>query len=133
MSVTTRKPKISRAGRPRGEAVGPRLIAGMKELDDWVGSGQPLESRFTVRTIRDIPEPTRYSARRIAGLCRRLGASQTVFAKLIGTSPALIRAWEIGGREPSTMARRLLDQIAKNTETWQSILRRAAEGRQKGT
>lgn len=106
--------------------VGQRLMQGMREMDRWLASGKPLEAYFTARTVGTIPVPSQYRGAQIAELRRQLGASQAVFAQLIGASVPLVRAWERGGREPSTMARRLLDEIARDPSRWAQMLRAAA-------
>jgi transcriptional regulator with XRE-family HTH domain len=40
--------------------------------------------------------------------------TQRLFAGLIGTSVELVEHWEQGRREPGTLARRLLDEIARD-------------------
>jgi len=72
--------------------------------------GEPLERHFTVRTVT-IPEPSGFAPKRIAKLIDSLGISQAVFARLIGVSLKLVEAWLAGTREPSRMARRLLELI----------------------
>jgi DNA-binding transcriptional regulator YiaG len=94
----------------------------MKEMDGWLETGEPLEAHFTARTVGTIPPPSQYEGKRIASLRRRLGASQTVFAQLIGASAPLVRAWERGGRRPSAMARRLLDEIDREPDRWAMML-----------
>jgi len=87
----------------------------MADLRAIVTNGQSPsgDGRFTVRTVQ-IQEPSKYSANAIRRLRERLELSQTLFAKLIGVSASLIRAWELGAREPSPLARRLLDQVDAN-------------------
>lgn len=111
--------------RAMGKSVGERLMAGMKEMDEWLATGKPLDACFTGRTVRELPEPSTYDPKRIAALRRRIGASQSVFARLIGASPALVRAWEGGDRHPSAMARRLLDEIGREPDRWAAILQTA--------
>lgn len=108
-----------RAGRePR---VGPRLIAGLTELRDALAAGEPLSGRFTVRTYR-LPDPGRYDAAAVRGTRAKLGASQVLFAGLMGASPALVRAWEQGSRQPSAMARRLLDEMNREPAHWAGFI-----------
>lgn len=47
---------------------------------------------------------------------RRLGKSQTEFARLIGVSVATLRNWEQGRRRPEGPARALLKVAATNPE-----------------
>src|SRR4051812_69561 len=62
-----------RRGRPK---VGERIMAGMRELEDWMASGRPLEERFTVRTVEMPDEAGRYDAAAVRATRERLGASQ---------------------------------------------------------
>ena len=55
----------------------------------------------------------------------RRDARVVALAHLIGASPALVRAWEQGGRVPSPMARRLLDAIRREGRPWRAMVRRA--------
>ena len=98
-------------------------MAGMRELQEWMASGRPLEERFTVRTVELPGEPGAYDAASVRATRERLGASQAVFAGLLGASPKLVQAWEIGGRAPSAMARRLLDEINRDPARWSALLR----------
>ena len=124
MKATKKRTRnASRRKQAQGGTVGERLLAGMKELDEWLAGSDPLEVHFTVRTISDIPQPSEYDGRRIAALRQRLGASQPVFARLIGVSAPLVRAWERNGRHPSAIARRLLDEIERDPTRWEMVLR----------
>jgi putative transcriptional regulator len=58
-----------------------------------------------------VVEPQDYSADQIRGIRDQLGASQTVFASLLGVSKSLVEHWERGIRGPSVTVRRLLDAI----------------------
>ncbi|HXE52083.1 MAG TPA: hypothetical protein VN541_03670 [Tepidisphaeraceae bacterium] len=111
--------------REKLQTVGERLLAGMKEMDAWLDSGKPLEASFTARTVADLPPPSTYDARQIAALRHRIGASQAVFAQLIGASAPLVRAWEQGDRRPSAMARRLLDEVRRDPDRWAAMLKDA--------
>lgn len=114
----------NRRAKGQRHSVGERLLAGMRELDEWLAGSDPLEACFTVRTISDIPQPSEYDGQRIAALRQRLGASQPVFARLIGVSAPLVRAWERNGRHPSAIARRLLDEIERDPTRWKMVLRK---------
>lgn len=120
--MTRRKRPRSRASVP---GVGERLLAGMKELDDWLASDKPLEVSFTARTVGDLPPPSTFDSKQLAALRQRIGASQAVFAELVGASAALVRAWERGSRHPSPMARRLLDEIRRDPDRWAAMLKDA--------
>jgi DNA-binding transcriptional regulator YiaG len=115
----------------RKTAVGARLIESLTELRDALASGAPLEERFTVRTVHMPEEPSRYTRRDIKKLREeQLRVSQAVFAKLIGVSAPLVRAWEgrAQRRLPPPMARRLFDQIRQNPQGWVAMVRPKATG-----
>jgi DNA-binding transcriptional regulator YiaG len=59
---------------------------------------------------------TPYDAAAVRRTRERLGASQAVFAKLVGVSKVLGQSWEQGARKPSKLARRLLDEINRDIE-----------------
>src|ERR1700730_13527637 len=98
--------KIKKLKRASG---GERLIRGLTELRDALKAGEPLERRFTVRTVELPDDPTRLDAASVLALRQRLGTSQVVFAKLVGVSTILVQSWEQGKRKPSPLACRLLD------------------------
>lgn len=52
----------------------------------------------------------------VKAIRRRLGKSQTEFARLIGVSVATLRNWEQGRRRPEGPARALLKVAAMNPE-----------------
>src|SRR5271170_2061950 len=92
----------------RGARVADEIMAGMRELERMMDQGKTPEQMFTVKTI-EIPDPHVYRAKQIRALRDSLGVSQAVFAHLLGVSVILVKSWERGVREPSPMARRLLD------------------------
>jgi DNA-binding transcriptional regulator YiaG len=55
-----------------------------------------------------------------------MGVSQAVFARLLGVSVVLVKSWEAGTREPSPLARRLLDTIRANPPAWLATVRELA-------
>ena len=122
----------SRKRKPRRKgAVGPRLIESLTELRDALASGRPLDERFTVRTARLPEQPSRYTWQDIKKLREeQMRVSQAVFARLLGVSAPLVRAWESKAqrRVPPPMARRLLDQIRQNPQGWIAMVRPRARG-----
>jgi putative transcriptional regulator len=100
--------------RPRGSGVGQDLISAFKEELAAMRRGEPQNAR-----VIEIPdEPGHYSADEVRALRDQLGASQRIFAHLVGVSTILIHSWERGKRTPSPLARRLLDEIAANPSRW---------------
>ncbi len=54
-----------------------------------------------------------------------VGVSQPIFAKMLGVSPALVRAWECGQRKPAPIARRMLDLVRADPMNWRAIIEAA--------
>lgn len=100
-------------------------INDLRDLCDTLERGEPIESRFTVRTVSLDLEPDEFGPAQIRKLRASLGASQAVFAKIVGASAACIEAWEQGVRVPTPMARRLLGEIKRNRPHWSKFLQRA--------
>lgn len=115
-------PRPTGKSRPRPSSVGRRLIAALMEVSDALDSGEPLEARFTVRTY-DVPDPGAYDAASVKRVRDRVGASQALFALVLGVSVNLVQAWEQGHRRPSPLARRLLDEIARDPGRWAEIMK----------
>lgn len=80
--------------------------------------------KLTTRSC-DVASPPSYSPARIQEIRENLGLSQAVFAELIGASRAAVRAWEQGQREPSEMARRLIEIAERHPDAFAEVLRRA--------
>ena len=116
---TRKKRQVS---RPR---IADEIMAGMREIERMLDQGKTPEQMFTVKTI-EIPDPNSYRAKQIRDLRETLGVSQAVFAHLLGVSVILIKSWERGAREPSLMARRLLDTIKADPSRWLATVREMA-------
>jgi putative transcriptional regulator len=97
----------------------------MRELQRMMNEGKTPERMFTVKTI-EIPEPQVYRAKDVCDLRNSLKVSQTVFAHLLGVSLVLVKSWERGSREPSHLARRLLDTIRADPARWLATVRETA-------
>jgi putative transcriptional regulator len=77
------------------------------------------------RTAKLIVEPGKYSPAAVKKLRATMGVSQDTFARLLGVSCVLVESWEQGVREPSPLARRLLDTISSDPGAWLASLRKA--------
>ncbi|MEA2707738.1 MAG: putative transcriptional regulator [Phycisphaerales bacterium] len=115
MSSTRKASKTSR--RSSRKPVGQRLVQSMREIVDALESGRPLEEQLTVRSV-EINDPGTYNARQIRSLRAKLGASQAVFAKMLGVSTVLVQHWEQGLTVPRPIARRLLDEVSRDPATF---------------
>jgi len=115
------KKEHSRKGSTRA---GREIITALRDLQETLASGLPLERKYTVRQVV-VPEPGRYGSRAVRALRQRLGVSQRIFADLLGVSVVLAQAWEQGKRWPNATVRRLLDEINREPARWAAMLRPA--------
>ncbi len=90
---------------------GARIVNALEQFADDIATNMPLETKYTIRQVRVIPEPSLYPPARVRAVRDSIGASQEVFAQLLAVSPMTIRSWEQGSRRPSPIARRFLDEI----------------------
>lgn len=118
--------KLDRGKPGQMSAKGREIVASLREAIAVERSGVPIESRFTVRTIELPAEPGAYDANRVRATRDRIGVSQPIFARLIGVSVVLVRAWEQGQRAPALWARRLLDEINRDPRHWRGMFRKAS-------
>lgn len=105
------------------QRLGSQIIEGLTELRDTLRKKEPLEKRFTVRTVELKLKPGIYDPESIRLARMSFQVSQAVFAQMLGVSPATIESWEQGHRQPSPMACRLLDEINRNRGYWIKLLR----------
>jgi len=91
-----------------------QIAQSMAELRAIMARGESPtgNGKLGIRTI-EVAEPSAYSAQQIQQIRAGLNVSQAVFARIVGVSQVLVRSWERGAREPSPVARRLLDQIQR--------------------
>jgi DNA-binding transcriptional regulator YiaG len=105
--------------------VASEIIADLKELHATLKAGIPLRTKYTVRTVRTVPDPGAYDAAAVRATRELVGVSQPVFARMLGVSAALVRSWECGLRKPAPIARRLLDLMRANPSNWRNMVEAA--------
>jgi putative transcriptional regulator len=108
---------LAGAGRTKGE----EIVEGLRELADVLRSGEPLESRFTVRTCKIAPPPD-YRGEDVRRVRALLAMSQAAFAAFLGADVSTVRSWEQGSRPPSPLACRLLSEIEADPAHWRKRL-----------
>lgn len=91
-----------------------------------IARGTLAPARVTEREAV-VARPPKFSARRIQRARAKLGFSQAVFAHALNVSPATVRAWEQGSREPDGAAVRLLELTNELPEWLASKVRHVAE------
>ncbi len=134
MSKATRPDRSSvglRSGArpaPAG-ALSPRvreMVDDLHAVCEAIESGVPLERAATVRTVRINPDVTAPSPDEIRAIRGSLGLSQAGFADFLGAGLNTVRSWELGRREPSALARRLLGAIRDDPAYWRGRLLKMA-------
>ena len=102
------------------------MVAGLTELRDTLRAGKRIEDRFTVRTVTLKLQPRPFDADAVRRVRLSLGASQAVFAQIMGVTANTVQSWEQSVRVPSPMACRFLEEIERNSSYWQKRLRQSA-------
>jgi len=98
--------------------LGRKLIQAVRETREALESGEPLEKRFTVRTVDlDLVEKP-FGSDELKAARTRIGASQALFARFLGVSPQTLRGWEQGTRRVPTMAARFIEELETFPEMW---------------
>ncbi len=112
MSIVTKK-QTRRASRPpaKPNQATADFLTGVGEVQAMLKSGKRPEDVFTVKTVT-VAAPAMYSPADVRKLREQLAASQGLFAQMLGVSRILAQSWERGVREPSPLARRLMDTIS---------------------
>lgn len=101
------------------------IIAALDEFREALGEGNTIGGKLAVRT-REIDLKARaYDAADVRQTRELLGASQDVFASLLGVSSKTVRSWERGDRGPNQMARRFMDEIQNAPSHWKARLGQA--------
>jgi DNA-binding transcriptional regulator YiaG len=108
---------MAKAGRSKGD----EIVEGLRELIDVLRAGEPLESRFTVRTYKIAPPPS-YCGEGVRRVRELLAMSQAAFAAFLGADASTVRSWEQGLRPPSPLACRLLSEIEADPPHWRKRL-----------
>jgi putative transcriptional regulator len=110
-----------RKGRGTARTKGQEIVEGLRELADALKAGEPLESRFTVRTFKIAPPPE-YHGEGVRRVRELLGMSQAAFAAFLGVDPSTVRSWEQGLHQPSPLACRMLSEIEADPTHWRERL-----------
>ena len=109
------------AGAGRARARGDEIVEGLRDLVEVLRTGEPLESRFTVRTGKIAPPPA-YRGEDVRRVRALLAMSQAAFAAFLGADVSTVRSWEQGSRPPSPLACRLLSEIEADPAHWRRRL-----------
>ena len=108
--------------RRRSTKLGAEITEDLKELCETMERAEPVQNKFTVRTVELNLEPQEYEAEDVKVIRDSLNVSQAVFAKILATSVECVEGWEQGIRRIPPMACRLLDLIKSNKDHWVRVL-----------
>jgi DNA-binding transcriptional regulator YiaG len=98
------------------------IVDGIDEFTAAVASGRPLATKFNCRTVTvDFGSPE-YDGELVKKTRAVLGASQTIFAQLLGVSPKTVRAWEQDVNLPHEASCRLMDEVRRDPAYWRKRL-----------
>ena len=121
-----REKKLSTAGA--------EIVGALAEFRDTLEEGpEAVERKYTVRTVELKLEPRTYTGQDVERVRKMLGLSQALFARFLGVSVNAVRKWETGGKPPSGVACRFLEEISLRPEYWKSQLRELIVNKSKGT
>ena len=109
----------------RRSSLGDEMVAGISAFCDAIESGEPLEKRFTIRTVRLDLQPKPYGPEDVKRVRANLSASQALLSQFLGISVKTLRSWEQGTRPVPRMACRYLDDIVAYPELWRQRVRMA--------
>ena len=124
--MSTTRPRRHRISLGKA-TVADRIIGGLADFRTALKAKEPINRRFTVRTVVLDLEPGAYAPTSIQSMRQKLDVSQAVFARIMGVSSHTVQAWEQGKREPSRTVRRLMDDIQDDPQRWVRRLKLVAE------
>jgi putative transcriptional regulator len=107
-----------RAKLPRYNAADKQILAGLEDGLALIEGRAAADSLGSVRVVYLPDSPCEYEPRAVLALRERLGVTQIMFARMLAVSLSLLQSWEQGRRSPNPMARRLLDEVARDPARW---------------
>lgn len=110
--------------------LGRAMVEGLSAFAETLDSGEPVERRFTVRTVRLVLEDRPYEGADVRRVRDSLGASQPLFANFLGVSVKTLRSWEQGLRPVPRIACRYLDDVMAHPSLFKDKLRVEETGRE---
>jgi DNA-binding transcriptional regulator YiaG len=105
--------------------LGAEMVAGLSAFCDALEAGEPIEKRYTVRTVSLNLQPKSYGAEDVKQIRKLLNASQALLARFLGVSVKAVRSWEHGTRRVPMIACRFMDEIVSNPELWTQRIRQS--------
>jgi putative transcriptional regulator len=103
------------------------MVAGLNAFCDAIEAGEPIEKRFTIRTVKLNLKPKAYGPEDVKYVRNTLNASQSLLAQFLGVSVGSVRSWEQGTRPVPPIACRYMDDILAYPDMWRHRLHEAAQ------
>ena len=94
------------------------LVGRVKGFAEALRRDGTLSSRFTCRTVKLDLKPRDFTPQGVRKTRDLLGASQAIFAMVLGVSPKTVQDWEQGNKEPQPIARRFMEEIQSDPDYW---------------
>jgi DNA-binding transcriptional regulator YiaG len=116
---------MSRKQSDTSPSVADQIIEGLRAFTDALEHDE-VAKRFRCKTLELQLKPRLYSPSKVRKVRQLVGASQEVFALLLGVTVRAVRSWEVGKQEPSRLASRFMDEIQRNPKYWIGRLQEAA-------
>ncbi len=115
--------------KPKRNSGTESLMRSMAELQGYIDKGMTMDDivahyrkhhpdRIRTVTRMSVTDAGEHTAASIKRLRLGLQISQATFAQSLGVSTILVAGWEQGVRQPSALARRLLDIIDRDPAAW---------------
>ena len=113
---------------------GAEIVSALEDFYNTLkdGGAEAVARRFTVRTVELNLQPRIYTGDDVKKVRKMLGLSQPLFARFLGVTVGAVRSWENGGKKPSNMACRFLDEISFRPEAFRERIREAIVSKSKG-
>jgi putative transcriptional regulator len=107
-------------------SVADKMLQRLQQFTEDLEKEETLPETYTCRKIILDLKPRPYDPEMVKKTRKLLGASQRIFAQLLGVSVNTVRAWEQGDNPPRGMACRFMDEIRRDPAYWQARLKEAA-------
>ncbi|MEQ1827730.1 MAG: helix-turn-helix domain-containing protein [Pirellula sp.] len=105
-----------------GSKIKQRLESFAEKLET-VSNLDELQETLTVRKVVLNLSPQPFSAEEIKSIRNQLRLSQAIFAEFMGVAVSTVQDWEQGINEASGPARRVLEEMCRDMDSWRKRIR----------
>jgi putative transcriptional regulator len=107
-------------------SVADRILQRLQGFKNALEKKETIGQRFTCHKVVLDLQPKQYTPEMVKRTRKLLGASQKIFAQLLGVSLGTVRSWEQGENPPKPIACRFMDEISRNPRYWLERLQKSA-------